>query len=113
MINKKLKLSEKIFTDNIEQKPTRDGYGNGLVELGGQNPNVVVLCADLAESTRSLWFKENTRKDTLRWAWRSKIWRRLRPVWRFRGKFLLFLLTRFFSGPELGTNKNYCGLQQR
>ncbi|MEK9150661.1 MAG: transketolase C-terminal domain-containing protein [Patescibacteria group bacterium] len=58
MINKKLKLSEKIFTDNIEQKPTRDGYGNGLVELGGQNPNVVVLCADLAESTRSLWFKE-------------------------------------------------------
>ena len=38
--------------------PTRDGYGNGLVELGGQNPNVVVLCADLAESTRSLWFKE-------------------------------------------------------
>ena len=58
MLNSKIKLSEKIFSDNIEQKPTRDGYGYGLVELGGQNPNVVALCADLAESTRSLWFKE-------------------------------------------------------
>ena len=58
MLNKKLKLSEKIFTDGVDELPTRDGYGNGLVELGGQNPNVVVLCADLAESTRSLWFKE-------------------------------------------------------
>ncbi|MEK7658060.1 MAG: transketolase C-terminal domain-containing protein [Patescibacteria group bacterium] len=58
MLNKNFNLSEKIFTEEIEQKPTRDGYGNGLVEIGGQNPGVVVLCADLAESTRSLWFKE-------------------------------------------------------
>ena len=58
MLNPKIKLSEKIFSDDIEQRPTRDGYGNGLVELGEKNSNVVVLCADLAESTRSLWFKE-------------------------------------------------------
>jgi len=58
MLNPKIKLSEKIFADDIEQKPTRDGYGYGLVELGGKNPDVVALCADLAESTRSLWFKE-------------------------------------------------------
>ena len=58
MLNLNLKFSDKIFTDEIEQKPTRDGYGDGLVILGGENPNVVVLCADLAESTRSLWFKE-------------------------------------------------------
>ena len=38
--------------------PTRDGYGKGLVELGGKDDRVVVLCADLAESTRSHWFKE-------------------------------------------------------
>jgi len=38
---------------SIEQKPTRDGYGIGLIELGKKNPNVVVLCADLIESTRS------------------------------------------------------------
>ena len=41
-----------------EKAPTRDGYGKGLVELGEKNKNVVVLCADLAESTRSHWFKE-------------------------------------------------------
>ncbi|MEK7512622.1 MAG: transketolase C-terminal domain-containing protein [Patescibacteria group bacterium] len=33
-------------------KPTRDGYGDGLVLAGERNENVVVLCADLAESTR-------------------------------------------------------------
>ena len=36
--------------------PTRDGYGHGLVELGATNPDVVVLDADLAKSTRTDWF---------------------------------------------------------
>jgi len=36
--------------------PTRDGYGHGLLELGATNPDVVVLDADLAKSTRSDWF---------------------------------------------------------
>jgi len=58
MLNQNIKFSDKIFTDEVEQKPTRDGYGDGLIILGGENSNVVVLCADLAESTRSLWFKE-------------------------------------------------------
>jgi len=44
--------------DKLEQKPTRDGYGEGLVELGKRNPNVVVLCADLTGSTRSKMFKD-------------------------------------------------------
>lgn len=52
MLNPKIKFSEKIFKDDIDQKPTRDGYGYGLVELGDTNQNVVVLCADLKESTR-------------------------------------------------------------
>ena len=30
----------------IEQKPTRDGYGTGLVKAADENPNVV-LYADL------------------------------------------------------------------
>ena|SRR3989344_7203084 len=38
--------------------PTRDGFGKALLELGEKNKNVVVLCADLAESTRAHWFKE-------------------------------------------------------
>ena len=58
MLNKNKKFSEKIFTPELEQKPTRDGYGKGVVQAGEENSNVVVLCADLTESTRSLWFKE-------------------------------------------------------
>lgn len=45
-------------TAKLDQKPTRDGYGQGLVVAGEQDKNVVVLCADLTESTRSLWFKQ-------------------------------------------------------
>lgn len=37
-------------------KATRDGYGEALVELGQSDPRVVVLSADLAESTRCLEF---------------------------------------------------------
>ncbi|HMP29164.1 MAG TPA: transketolase family protein, partial [Saprospiraceae bacterium] len=32
------------------KKATRDGFGEGLHELGMQNPNVVALCADLVAS---------------------------------------------------------------
>ncbi len=42
----------------LKQVPTRDGYGEGLVEAGQKDPNVMVLCADLSESTRSLLFKK-------------------------------------------------------
>lgn len=37
-------------------KPTRDGYGEALLILGEQNPDVVVMDADLAKSTRADWF---------------------------------------------------------
>ena len=51
-VNPKAKLSPKLFDDGIEQKPTRNGYGDGLVDAGDHDPNVVALCADLTESTR-------------------------------------------------------------
>ena len=38
--------------------PTRDGFGEALVELGRSDKNVVVLSADLTESTRANWFKK-------------------------------------------------------
>lgn len=38
--------------------PTRDGFGEGLVELGAKNKDVVVLSADLTDSTRAVWFKK-------------------------------------------------------
>jgi len=58
MLNSKLKLSDSIFKKTIEKKATRDGYGEGLVEAGEKDKNLVVLCADLTESTRSNFFKE-------------------------------------------------------
>lgn len=57
MLNSTLKLAQNIF-DTPEAKPTRDGFGAGLLELGEANKNVVAVCADLAESTRILPFKE-------------------------------------------------------
>jgi len=35
---------------------TRDAYGQALAELGGENPNVVVLDADLSKSTKTAEF---------------------------------------------------------
>lgn len=37
---------------------TRDGFGEAMLELGEKDPRVVALCADLAESTRMLPFRE-------------------------------------------------------
>jgi transketolase len=45
-------------TKILDQKPTRDGYGQGLIIAGEKDERVVVLCADLTESTRSLGFKQ-------------------------------------------------------
>jgi len=41
----------------IKKVPTRDGFGKGLLELGKNNKDIVVLSADLTESTRANWFK--------------------------------------------------------
>ncbi|MBP9826944.1 transketolase family protein [Candidatus Saccharibacteria bacterium] len=45
-------LSGDLFSDTIEQAPIRKGFGQGLVEAGTADPNVVALCADLTESTQ-------------------------------------------------------------
>src|SRR3989344_349174 len=53
-VNPKMHLVENLLDlKSIEQKPTRDGYGLGLVQAADENPNVVALCADLVESTRT------------------------------------------------------------
>lgn len=41
-----------------EKIATRESYGCALVELGEKNPNVVVLDADLCESTKTVYFKK-------------------------------------------------------
>ena len=58
MINPETKLNPKLFDKDLEMKAIRDGYGDGLVVAGTDNPTVVVLCADLTESTRSNKFEE-------------------------------------------------------
>ena len=40
-------------------KATRDSYGEALLELGKENPNIVVLDADLATATKTVEFKKN------------------------------------------------------
>ena len=57
-LNPKMFLARDVFKKDLLQKPTRDGYGEGLVEAGKKDKRVVVLCADLTESTRSLAFKQ-------------------------------------------------------
>src|SRR3989338_4976391 len=59
MFNLKVKLNTNLFNQHkIEMIPTRDGYGQGLILAGKENKDVVVLCADLTDSTRSIVFQK-------------------------------------------------------
>ena len=42
----------------VMKKATRDSYGEALVELGQENPNIVVFDADLAGATKTGVFKK-------------------------------------------------------
>ncbi len=57
MINDKQHLNKKVFDRDIENEPIRKGFGEGLLELGKINIDVVGLCADLTESTFMYLFK--------------------------------------------------------
>ena len=43
---------------SVEQVPTRNGFGEGLIEAGKADKNVLAICADLSESTRMLGFQK-------------------------------------------------------
>jgi transketolase len=58
MLNIDAKLSAKIFTDDIEKRATRDGFGAGVVEAGKADDRIVLLCADVKESTRAEEFEK-------------------------------------------------------
>ena len=51
-------LEPKMQTGNPDQVPSRNGYGDGLVEAGKRDERIVALAADLTESTRTLPFAE-------------------------------------------------------
>ncbi len=46
-------LQPHIATETPKKAPTRLGYGEGLLEAGKRNQNVVALCCDLTESTKT------------------------------------------------------------
>ena len=46
-------LQPNISSPDIEKAPTRNGYGEGLLEAGKRDENVVALCCDLTESTKT------------------------------------------------------------
>jgi transketolase len=51
-------LDKKFDTPEMVSQPSRNGYGEGLVEAGKRDERVVALSADLTESTRTLPFAE-------------------------------------------------------
>ena len=53
MLNPQLHLNPSYLMLMWNKKPIRDGYGDGIVLAGDSDKNVVALCANLMESTRS------------------------------------------------------------
>lgn len=51
-------LDKNFDTKDMASVPSRNGYGEGLVEAGTRDERVVALAADLTESTRTLPFAE-------------------------------------------------------
>lgn len=59
MIHPNAHLVDDLFNEEkLEDEPTRDGFGHGVVEIGREDERIVVVCADLADSTRASWFQE-------------------------------------------------------
>lgn len=58
MLNPDSKLNTKLFNTDVEQIPIRQGFGEGLLEAGEKNLNVVGVCADLTESTKMNLFAD-------------------------------------------------------
>ena len=58
MIVEHQNLNQDMFSPNVEYAPIRKGFGEGLVQLGREDDNVVALCADLTESTQMHLFRD-------------------------------------------------------
>ncbi len=54
--------NEGIFTKSVEMKSTREGFADGLLELG-KNPDIIALTADWAHSSRIEPFREKFPKQ--------------------------------------------------
>ncbi|PIR44532.1 MAG: transketolase [Candidatus Vogelbacteria bacterium CG10_big_fil_rev_8_21_14_0_10_51_16] len=52
MLNHTQKPNPKLFDIDVDQRPIRAGFGEGLLQAGKDDYRVVALCADLTESTK-------------------------------------------------------------
>jgi transketolase len=46
-------LQQNLDPNSVERTPNRNGYGDGLKEAGARDEQVVALCCDLTESTKT------------------------------------------------------------
>jgi transketolase len=53
-----LTMTTIMLPEKVEMKKTREGFGRALVDLGEQDPRIVVLVGDLTESTMVSFFAE-------------------------------------------------------
>ena len=51
-------LQPNLAEGTIESVPTRNGFGDGLLEIGKQDERIVALCCDLTESTKTNLFAD-------------------------------------------------------
>ncbi len=58
MLNPNAKLNPKVWNDDVEQVPIRQGFGDGLLQAGTEDESIVGLCADLTESTKMNLFAD-------------------------------------------------------
>ncbi len=58
MFNPSLKLNPDLFSPDVELASMRAGFGDGIVNAGTVDKNIVALCADLTESLQLEKFKE-------------------------------------------------------
>lgn len=52
-------LRTTLFTVREEEKPTRDGFGEGIVNAAKEDARVVALCADLTDSIKMSEFRDS------------------------------------------------------
>lgn len=57
MENNKNMLRDTLFTAKEEEKTTREGFGEGLLNAGIKDSRIVALCADLTDSVRMDLFR--------------------------------------------------------
>lgn len=50
MLNQFLKLNTKLFNTDVEKKTTRSGFAEAITKLGGEDPNIIAVSADLKDS---------------------------------------------------------------